>query len=176
MTTPHYESAYKGKQPLLMYLLIQVHIRSRLLNRLLALPIGDIVIMPRSWHLSLVGKGAPSGNLCPFCCVIILRSRKNANVVVSFMALLRHHRLSRHRLRTGNALIARGSSRSAPLSPHLMCFCTRPIHASAPRCMCTLLHEPTNLSPQPCRPGRSVRRLSRAHSAHRRQCPTCQTV
>jgi hypothetical protein len=95
-----------------MYLLTQVHIRSRLLNRLLALLLGDIVIMPRSWHLNIVGKGAPSGNLCPFCCAIILRSRKNANVVVSFMALLRHHRFSMHRLRTGNALIAGGSSKS----------------------------------------------------------------
>jgi hypothetical protein len=148
MVTPHCESAYKSKQPLLMYLLTQVHIRSWLLNRLLALPIGDMVIMPCSWHLSIVGKGAPSVNLCPCCCEIILRSRKNANVVVSFMALLRHHRLSMHRLRTGNALIAGGSCRSAPLSHHLMCFCARPIHASAPRCMCTLLHEPTNLSPQ----------------------------
>jgi hypothetical protein len=173
---PHCESAYESKQPLLMYLLIQVHIRSRLLNRLLALPIDDIVIMPCSWHLSIVGKGTPSGNLCPNCYEIILRSRKNANVVVSFMALLRHHRLSMHRLRTGNALIGGGSSRSAPLSPHLMCFCARPIHASAPRCMCTLLHEPTNLSPQPCRSGRSFRRHSRAHSAHHRQCQTWQTV
>lgn len=66
MITPHCESAYKSKQPLLVYLLTQVHIRSRLFNRLLALPTGDIVIMPRSWHLSIVGKGAPSGNLCPF--------------------------------------------------------------------------------------------------------------
>jgi hypothetical protein len=112
MITPHRESAYKSKQPLLVYLLTQVHIRSRLLNRLLALPIGDIVIMPRSWHLSIVGKGAPSGNLCPCCYEIILRSRKNANVVVSFMALLRYHRLSMHRLRTGNALIAGRSSKS----------------------------------------------------------------
>jgi len=62
MITPHCESAYKSKQPLLMYLLTQVHIRSRLLNRLLALPIGDIVIMPRSWHLSIGRKNPSSGN------------------------------------------------------------------------------------------------------------------
>jgi len=68
MITPHCESAYKSKQPLLMYLLTQVHIRSRLLNRLLALPIGDIVIMPRSRHLNIVVKEAPSGNLCPLLC------------------------------------------------------------------------------------------------------------
>ena len=46
MITPHCESAYKSKQPLLMYLLTQVHTRSRLLNRLLALPIGDMMIIP----------------------------------------------------------------------------------------------------------------------------------
>ena len=82
--------ACKSKQPLLMYLLTQVHIRSRLFDRLFAPPIGDIVIMPRSWHLIIRNKGTPSGNLSPFCPVNIPLSRKNANAVVSSMALLCH--------------------------------------------------------------------------------------
>jgi len=66
MITPHCESAYKSKQPLLMCLHTQVHIRSRLLNRLLALPIGDMLIIPCLWASRRRGREGPNSNLCPF--------------------------------------------------------------------------------------------------------------
>ena len=70
MITPHCESAYKSKQPLLMYLLTQVHIRSRLLNRLLALPIGDMMIIPCLWASQHRRREGPNSNLCPFFLVL----------------------------------------------------------------------------------------------------------
>jgi len=70
MITPHCESAYKSKQPLLMYLLIQVHTRSRLLNRLLALPIGDMMIIPYLWASQHRRREGPNSNLCPFFLVL----------------------------------------------------------------------------------------------------------
>jgi len=62
-----------------MYLLTQVHIRSRLLNRLLALPIGDMMIIPCVWASQHRRREGPNSNLCPF--FLILQVYYTSNIL-----------------------------------------------------------------------------------------------